>query len=58
MSVQFVGLKEINGPLVVLDNVDHISYEEMVELVLEDGTVRAGRVVMLEGTRAVIQVFE
>ncbi|MEG0752796.1 MAG: V-type ATP synthase subunit B [Angelakisella sp.] len=58
MSVQFVGLKEINGPLVVLDNVSDISYEEMVELVLEDGTVRAGRVVMLEGTRAVIQVFE
>lgn len=58
MSVQFVGLKEINGPLVTLDNVSDISYEEMVELVLEDGTVRAGRVVMLEGTRAVIQVFE
>lgn len=58
MSVQFVGLKEINGPLVVLDNVDGISYEEMVELVLEDGTSRAGRVVMLEGKKAVIQVFE
>lgn len=58
MSVQFVGLKEINGPLVMLDNVSNISYEEMVELVLEDGTTRAGRVVMLEGSRAVIQVFE
>lgn len=58
MSVQFVGLKEINGPLVVLDNVTEVGYEEMVELVLEDGTARAGRVVMLEGKRAVIQVFE
>ncbi|MEG1687591.1 MAG: V-type ATP synthase subunit B, partial [Angelakisella sp.] len=58
MSVQFVGLKEVSGPLVVLDNVADISYEEMVELVLEDGTVRTGRVVMLEGKRAVIQVFE
>lgn len=58
MGVQFVGLKEVSGPLVVLDNVSEISYEEMVELVLEDGTTRAGRVVMLEGKRAVIQVFE
>ncbi|MEG2074769.1 MAG: V-type ATP synthase subunit B, partial [Angelakisella sp.] len=58
MSVQFVGLKEINGPLVVLDNVSDVGFEEMVELELEDGTVRAGRVVMLEGKRAVIQVFE
>ena len=38
MSVQFVGLKEINGPLVVLDNVSNVGYEEMVELVLEDGS--------------------
>ncbi|MEA5012761.1 MAG: V-type ATP synthase subunit B [Angelakisella sp.] len=58
MSVQFVGLKEINGPLVVLDNVSDVTYEEMVELVLEDGTVRSGRVVLLEGSRAIIQVFE
>lgn len=58
MSVQYVGLKEINGPLVVLDNVAGVSFEEMVELTLEDGTSRDGRVVTLEGNRAVIQVFE
>ena len=58
MSVQFVGLKEINGPLVVLDNVSNVGYEEMVELVLEDGSIRTGRVVLLEDKKAVIQVFE
>ncbi len=58
MSVQFVGLKEINGPLVVLDNIPNASFEEMVELVLEDGTTRMGRVVHIEGKRVVIQVFE
>ena len=58
MSVQFVGLKEINGPLVVLDNIKGASYEEMVDLVLEDGTTRMGRIVHIEGERVVIQVFE
>ena len=58
MSIQFVGLKEINGPLVVLDHVQDASFEEMVTLELEDGTTRDGRIVSLEGDKAVIQVFE
>lgn len=58
MSLQFVGLKEINGPLVVLDHVQGASFEEMVSLELEDGTSRDGRIVSLEGEKAVIQVFE
>ena len=44
MSVQILGLKEINGPLVVLDNVDGVSYDEMAEAILEDGSHRLGRV--------------
>lgn len=58
MSLQFIGLKEINGPLVVLDNVPNASYEEMAELYLEDGTKRLGRIVEIQGQRVVIQVFE
>ncbi len=58
MSVQFIGLKEINGPLVVLDHVPNASFDEIVELLLEDGTTRLGRVVQIEGERVVIQVFE
>ncbi len=58
MSIQFVGLKEINGPLVVLDHVQDASFEEMVTLELEDGSIRDGRIVSLEGDKAVIQVFE
>ena len=58
MSLQFVGLKEINGPLVVLDHVPDVSFEEMVELTLEDGTTRAGHVVQIQGEQAIIQVFE
>ena len=58
MSVQLMGLNEINGSLVALDNVDDISNEEMVEIELADGSVRSGRVVQIEGRRAIIQVFE
>ena len=47
MSLQYVGLSEINGPLVFLDNVENASYEEMVEIKCGDGTTRLGRVVQL-----------
>ncbi len=35
MALQYVGLSEINGPLVVLDHVKDASYDEMVELQLK-----------------------
>lgn len=58
MSRQFKGLKEIKGPLIILDDVQDVAFEEVVEIELEDGSVRSGRVVEIEGQRAVIQVFE
>ena len=58
MSVQILGLKEINGPLVVLDGVKDVGYDEMAELVLDNGTRRTGRVVQIDGERVVLQVFE
>lgn len=58
MIIEHLGLDKISGSLVVLDGVEGVFSEEMVELRLENGSVRTGRIVMLEGSRAVIQVFE
>ncbi|MEG0265212.1 MAG: V-type ATP synthase subunit B [Erysipelotrichaceae bacterium] len=58
MALQYIGLNEINGPLIVLDNVEKVSNEETVEIAMSDGSKRMGRVVQIEGKRAIIQVFE
>lgn len=58
MSLQFNGLKEINGPLVVLDQVEGAFYDELVEIQLDDGSFRQGRIVQIDGQRVVVQVFE
>ncbi len=58
MIYEYIGVKEINGSLIVLDNVEAPSFEEVVEIRLEGGGVRHGRIVAIEGKRAVIQVFE
>ena len=56
MAMDYLGLSEISGPLVMLDGVSGVSNEEMVEL-RTGGEVRLGRVVSLSGRRAVVQVF-
>lgn len=58
MILDYVGVKEINGSLIVLDGVDNVSFEEIVDVRLDDGTIRQGRVVQIDGNRVVIQIFE
>lgn len=58
MIIEHIGLSQINGSLIVLDNIKDASYDEMVELRLENGTSRTGRIVEIEGEKVVIQVFE
>ncbi len=58
MILEHVGLNNINGSLIVLDSVKNAAYEEMVELKLDNGTSRVGRIVKIDGERVVIQVFE
>ncbi|MBD5383705.1 MAG: V-type ATP synthase subunit B [Ruminococcaceae bacterium] len=58
MSLQYVGLKDINGPLVALEGVTGVAYDEIARIRLDDGTERIGRVVELAGDKAILQVFE
>ena len=58
MIIEYIGVKEINGSLIVLDGVEGASFEETVTIRLDGGAERAGRIVQMEGDRAVIQVFE
>lgn len=58
MIIDYVGVKEINGSLIVIDGVKGVYYEEIVDIQLEDGSKRQGRVVQIEGERIVVQVFE
>ena len=58
MIIDYVGVKEISGSLIVIDGVSDVSYEEIVSIKLDDGTLRQGRVVQIEGERIVVQVFE
>jgi len=57
MSLEYIGLKEINGPLVVLQGVRDATYEEMVEIKVGNDR-RLGRIIEIRGDICVVQVFE
>ena len=58
MAIEYLGLSEINGPLVVLEGVKDASFEEIVEFTVEGKTKKLGRIVEIYEDKAVIQVFE
>lgn len=57
MSLEYIGLKEISGPLVVLEGVQDASNEEMVEI-MSGGEKRLGQIIQIQGNLCVVQVFE
>lgn len=58
IRIEYTGLSEINGSLVALEGVTGVAYDEMAELTLDDGSRRTGRVILIDGDRVVLQVFE
>ena len=58
MSIEYLGLSGINGPLIVLEGVRDAFYEEVVEFVVEGRKRKKGKIVAVDEEKAVIQVFD
>ena len=58
MAIEYLGLSNINGPLVVLEGLQDAFFDEIVEFVIDGNQRKMGRIVELNEDKAVIQVFE
>lgn len=58
MEKSFKTVREVRGPLVLVDGVEGASYEEIVDVTLPNGEVRSGRVLEVDGDKAVLQMFD
>ena len=58
MRLEYIGLSELSGSLIALEGVKDVAYDEMAEVTLENGERRYGRVILIDGDRVVLQVFE
>ena len=51
-------VRQIIGPLLLVEGVEGITYGELADINLGDGNLRRGRVLEVSGDKAMVQVFE
>ena len=58
MLKEYRTIREVVGPLMLVDGVEGAKYDELVEIEQENGEVRNGRVLEVNGDKALVQLFE
>ncbi len=58
MLKEYKTIKEVAGPLMLVEHVEGIKYDELVEIEMKSGEVRRGRVLEVNEDKALVQLFE
>lgn len=58
MLKEYHTIREVAGPLMMVEQVSEVKYGELVEIELQNGEKRRGRVLEATGDRALVQLFE
>ena len=58
MLKEYKTVTEVVGPLMVVEGVEGVKFDELVEIKLQTGETRRGRVLEVNGSRAMVQIFE
>ncbi|MBR4222147.1 MAG: V-type ATP synthase subunit B, partial [Victivallales bacterium] len=53
----YKGVKNIDGPLVFINNISDVAYDELVSVTTPSGEERLGQVLDVTATSAVVQIF-
>ena len=58
MIKEYRTIYEVVSPLMVVDQVEGVTYDELCEIQLPGGEIRHGKVLEVNGQRAVVQLYE
>ena len=58
MAKEYRTIEEVAGPLMLVQGVSGVSYNEMGEIELADGSIRRCKVLEIDGSNALVQLFE
>ena len=58
MFKEYKTIREVVGPLMMVDGVEGVTYNELVDIVCRDGSIRRGKVLEVNRDKAVVQLFE
>jgi V/A-type H+/Na+-transporting ATPase subunit B len=58
MKKEYLMLNKVQGPLIILSNVQDVAYDEIVDILVDGKYKKKGKVVQIYKDKAIIQVFE
>ena len=58
MLKDYKTIREVVGPLMLVDQVEGVKYDELVEIRQANGELRSGKVLTVDGDKALVQLFE
>ena len=58
MLKEYSTIREVVGPLMLVEGVSGVKYDELVEIEQANGEKRSGRVLEVDGDKAMVQLFE
>ncbi|MFI3166725.1 MAG: V-type ATP synthase subunit B [Bacillota bacterium] len=58
MLKEYRTIREVVGPLMLVEGVEGVKYDELVEIEQANGEIRLGKVLQIEKDRAMVQLFE
>lgn len=58
MNIEYKTIREVVGPIMVVGGIEGVGYGELVEILEESGRVRLGKVLEIDGDRAIVELFE
>lgn len=58
MLKEYRTAREIAGPLMLVEGVEGVKYDELVEIEVSNGEIRRGQVLEVDGDKALVQLFE
>ena len=58
MLKEYRTVSEVVGPLMIVERVEGVKFDELVEVEMQDGSIRRGKVLEVNGDKAVVQLFE
>uniref|UniRef100_A0A7V0Z683 V-type ATP synthase beta chain n=1 Tax=candidate division WOR-3 bacterium TaxID=2052148 RepID=A0A7V0Z683_UNCW3 len=58
MIKEYTSIANVSGPLLLVEGTQGVKYEELVEIYTQTGEKKRGRVLEVDGDKALVQIFE
>jgi V/A-type H+-transporting ATPase subunit B len=57
-GLEYKGVASISGPIIIVENVRDVGYDELVSVISQTGEIRRGKVIQVTQKAVTVQVFE